>query len=601
MRTINIKFLQDHGVHYGHLTRKRHPKFSPYIAGEKQGVHIINLNETLKKLKKTYDFVFKLASEGKRILYICTKPYTRDIIQREAERSGNFYINSRWLGGMLTNSTTIRQSINKLKNIESLAEKNYENIIKKEASKKEKERKKLDALFRGISNMHRPPAAAFIIDIQREKIALSEVIKSNISIIAVTDTNTNPELVDYPIPGNDDSIKTIDLFCQIISAASIKGRAVFDQQKKEIKAIEIERIKNTKVNNIEAIKTKNTKKAKVNNLEEVKNTKKIKVNNTEKLQTKDSKKTNANPSTKLENKENSAEKKTAIKTEEQVLQKKKMILPTLVKELRHITSAPLMDCKRALEESNGDIKQAQQNLRKKGKILANKKSSREAEEGVVVINSIPQQKRIAMIQLACETDFVARNENFQTVAENLASLLAKEGTDNFNDKQIKNTSVKNYIIEKILEIRENIVINQVVQWIYSENSIVNSYLHHNKKIGVLVELEGKSSEEASAIAKDICLHIAANKVHYIAEKDLPSEVLEKEKQFFIEQASQSGKPAEIVETMVLGKMKKFIKEICLLQQPFIKDTEITVEQYLEQQSKKLGQKFKIKKFSKFSF
>ena len=244
MQIINVKFLQDNGVQYGHLAHKRHPKFNPYILGKKGGIHIINLNQTLQKLKEAYDFVYKLTSEGGKILYICTKPYVRDIVKREAERSGNFYINYRWLGGMLTNSTTIRQSINKLKDIESIAGKDYDylGILKKEASKKEKTRKKLDNLFRGIRNMFRLPAAAFIIDIQKEKIALAEVIKSNIPVIAITDTNTNPELANYPVPGNDDSLKTIDLFCQVISAASISGKAVFDKQKEELKSVKKETI-----------------------------------------------------------------------------------------------------------------------------------------------------------------------------------------------------------------------------------------------------------------------------------------------------------------------------------------------------------------------
>lgn len=278
-----------------------------------------------------------------------------------------------------------------------------------------------------------------------------------------------------------------------------------------------------------------------------------------------------------------------------------MIPPSLVKELRHITSAPLMECKKALEESNGDLQEAQQNLRKKGKVLADKKSTREAEEGVVIIHSHPKEKKIAMLQLACETDFVARNENFQKIAEKLVHLLTSEGIEDFEEKQIENTSVKDYIIEKISEIRENIIISQKVQWSYNENSIVSSYLHHNKKIGTLIELTGNPNEAANQVAKDICLHLAANKVQCLAEKNLPAEILEKEKQFLIEQANQSGKPMAIVEKMVVGKLKKFVKEVCLLEQPFLKDPEISVQKYLENKSKELDQSFQIKRFAKFNF
>jgi elongation factor Ts len=278
-----------------------------------------------------------------------------------------------------------------------------------------------------------------------------------------------------------------------------------------------------------------------------------------------------------------------------------MISLNLVKELRHITSAPLMDCKRALEESNGDLEQAQQNLRKQGKILANKKSSREATEGLVNIYNIAEENKIAMLKIACETDFVARNENFQEIADKLVILLANEGAENFEEKQLEGTSVKDYIVEKISELRENVVLGGLEQWSYGDDVTVSSYLHHNKKIGTLVELSAPSSEQSQLVAKDICLHIAANRVQCIAEQDLPAEIVEKEKQFLIEQAEQSGKPAEIIEKMIQGKLKKFTKEVCLLEQAFLKDPEVNVRQYLEQQSKALGQDFQIKKFSKFSF
>ena len=278
-----------------------------------------------------------------------------------------------------------------------------------------------------------------------------------------------------------------------------------------------------------------------------------------------------------------------------------MILASLVKELRYITSAPLMDCKKALEESNGNLEQAQQVLRKKGKILANKKSSREAKEGVIAIYSSVEHKKIGMLKLACETDFVARNEKFQIIAERLTKLLALEGAKNFEEKKLAGLKIKDYIIEKIANIRENIVISQIVQWKYADNSIINSYLHHNKKIGALVELEGDTNEQTLLVAKDLCLHIAANPVECIDENDLSPESLAKEKRFLINQASQSNKPAKILEKIVEGKLKKFKKEMCLLEQPFLKNTEISVREFLTTQSKSLNQNLRVKKFIKFNF
>ena len=238
MSIIDLKFLKEAGAHYGHISHKRHPKAEPYILGKQGNIHIINLKETLQKLEAAYKFVYNLAKDGKKILYVCTKPYARKIIEREAKRSKNHYVNFRWLGGTLTNSVTIRQSIKKLEEIDRLAQDGYVNMLKKEISKKEKEKKKLDALLGGIRYMFRDPAAVFIIDVHKEKIALNEVKKKKIPVVALVDTNVNPELVDYPVPGNDDSPKTIDLFCQVISAAAIEGRAVFEKfredQKQEI-------------------------------------------------------------------------------------------------------------------------------------------------------------------------------------------------------------------------------------------------------------------------------------------------------------------------------------------------------------------------------
>ena len=235
MSVIDLKFLKEAGVHYGHLSHKRHPKAEPYILGKQGNIHIINLKETLQKLEKSYKFVYDLAKDGKKILYVCTKPYARKIIEREAKRSKNYYVNFRWLGGTLTNSVTIRKSIKKLEEIDRLAKDGYVNMLKKEISKKEKERKKLEALLGGIRYMFRDPAAVFIIDVHKEKIALNEVKKKKIPVIALVDTNVNPELVDYPVPGNDDSPKTIDLFCQVISAAAIEGKAVFEKFREDQK------------------------------------------------------------------------------------------------------------------------------------------------------------------------------------------------------------------------------------------------------------------------------------------------------------------------------------------------------------------------------
>ena len=193
-------------------------------AANLSSAEVVRLKEDIKRLNPKA-LIPSLSSIDARRLYFLMIEYMFFSDDDFAKRSKNHYVNFRWLGGTLTNSVTIRQSIKKLEEIDRLAQDGYVNMLKKEISKKEKEKKKLDALLGGIRYMFRDPAAVFIIDVHKEKIALNEVKKKKIPVVALVDTNVNPELVDYPVPGNDDSPKTIDLFCQVISAAAIEGRA----------------------------------------------------------------------------------------------------------------------------------------------------------------------------------------------------------------------------------------------------------------------------------------------------------------------------------------------------------------------------------------
>ena len=245
MAAISIKHLFEAGAHFGHKTKKWHPKMKEYIYGAKSGIYIIDLQQTLKKLRAAYEYVYHISANGGKILLIGTKFQAREVIEEEAKRSGSFYVNLRWLGGMLTNFTTIKQSIGKLKKLEEIAgpEKDYLGVLKKEAVRMERSRKKLEAVLRGIVELRKKPAAVFIIDIRRESIALKEAQKLGIPVIAVVDTNCDPRGVDYIIPGNDDSVHCIKLFTTIIASAAIEGRKVFDTKVAEIKA-EKEKIDN---------------------------------------------------------------------------------------------------------------------------------------------------------------------------------------------------------------------------------------------------------------------------------------------------------------------------------------------------------------------
>ncbi len=212
---VSFKDLLGTGAHFGHVTRKWHPNYEPYILMERNGVHIINLDETVKHLNTAIEFVKKIVEKNGEILFVGTKKQARDIVQQEADRCGMFYIVERWLGGTLTNFSTIKKSIKRLKALEKEGSSIYENLTKKEIQMLNRERLKLSDQHRGIKDMRRLPNAVVIVDVDREVTALEEAIRLEIPVIALVDTNCDPRIVDYPIPANDDSIRTIQI---IISA-----------------------------------------------------------------------------------------------------------------------------------------------------------------------------------------------------------------------------------------------------------------------------------------------------------------------------------------------------------------------------------------------
>ena len=215
MSEVNFENLLSTGAHFGHVTRKWHPSYEPFILMEKNGVHIINLEETLAKLKKAQEFLSDLVKKNGEVLFVGTKKQAKDIVQQEADRCGMFYVVERWLGGTLTNFSTIKKSIKRLQLLEKEGSTIYENLTKKEIQKLNRERVKLADQHRGIKDMRRVPDVVIIVDANFESTAVQEALRLEIPVIAIVDTNTDPTIVSHAIPANDDSIRTIQL---IISA-----------------------------------------------------------------------------------------------------------------------------------------------------------------------------------------------------------------------------------------------------------------------------------------------------------------------------------------------------------------------------------------------
>ena len=225
MAVISMKQLLEAGVHFGHQTRRWNPKMAPYIFTERNGIYIIDLQKTVKKLNEAYMFVRDIAAEGGDILFVGTKKQAQDSIKEEAEHCGMPYVNARWLGGMLTNFTTIKQRIKRLAQLQAMKEDGtFDLLPKKEVAKYELEIEKLEKYIGGITEMKKQPAAMFIVDPRKEKIAVAEAKKLGIPVIAIVDTNCDPDDVDYVIPGNDDAIRAVKLIAGAMADAIIAGR-----------------------------------------------------------------------------------------------------------------------------------------------------------------------------------------------------------------------------------------------------------------------------------------------------------------------------------------------------------------------------------------
>ncbi|MDR2436955.1 MAG: 30S ribosomal protein S2 [Endomicrobium sp.] len=267
MANITMKALLEAGVHFGHQTRRWNPKMSKFIFGTRNKIHIIDLQKTLKELKKNYKVVRDLVAEGKEIIFVGTKKQAQVPVKEEAKRCGAFFVAERWLGGTLTNFETLKKSIARYKEIEKMkADGVFQILSKKEQSQIERERTRLEKSLEGLKDMTKLPGLMFVVDSHEESTAVCEARKLNIPIVAICDTNCDPNLVDYPIPGNDDAIRAVKLFCSIIGEAVLEGKGV--TEKKEGESVQVSAVAEPAKEevNVEENKEKPSQEGEANNV-----------------------------------------------------------------------------------------------------------------------------------------------------------------------------------------------------------------------------------------------------------------------------------------------------------------------------------------------
>lgn len=224
MSRVELEALLQAGAHFGHITRRWNPKMKPYIFMERNGIHIIDLKKTQEMLDAACNAVSNIIAQGRKPLFVATKQQAKEVVREEAVRSNAFYVTERWLGGMLTNFTTIRKSVKRLTNIEKMeSDGTFEKVTKKERLFLDREREKLQKVLAGVVEMSRLPGLVFVVDVKKEAIAVKEAHRLNIPVVAIVDTNTDPDLVDFPIPANDDALKAVQLITKTIADAVLEG------------------------------------------------------------------------------------------------------------------------------------------------------------------------------------------------------------------------------------------------------------------------------------------------------------------------------------------------------------------------------------------
>ena len=253
MSVISMKQLLEAGVHFGHQTRRWNPKMAEYIFTERNGIYIIDLQKTVKKVEEAYFFIREIAMNGDDVLYVGTKKQAQDSIKEEAERSGQYYVNARWLGGMLTNFKTIRKRIDRLNQLENMEQNGLFDVLpKKEVIKLKAEMEKLEKYLGGIKNMKKLPGAMFIVDPRKERNAILEARKLGIPVVAIVDTNCDPDEVDYVIPGNDDAIRAVKLIASKVADAILEGRQGEQLESEDAQAVSDEEAKINEDDAVEA-------------------------------------------------------------------------------------------------------------------------------------------------------------------------------------------------------------------------------------------------------------------------------------------------------------------------------------------------------------
>ena len=542
MPTVSMRQLLEAGVHFGHQTRRWNPKMKPYIFAERNGIHIIDLAQTVKRLDAALEFVTETVARGESVLFVGTKKQAQEPVMQEAIRAGQPYVTKRWLGGMMTNFVTIRKRIGLLDQLEArqLAG-DFDRLPKKEAALLTEELNKLQATLGGIRKMKRQPGAIFIVDPHRERIAVTEANKLEIPVVGTGDTNVDPDELDYIIPANDDAIRSIRLLCQLVADAAIEGarqRAAHSSAEPEApeaaSAVEEAGFDESAAADLVAQLTAGgtlsfDPDSTTTSCPAPRRPTAVPRRRRGPPRPPRRPRPPADPGARPMQPGPAARRRLRRRAgttrqpparPDRAPSRHRSTHPwrspaDAVKELRERTGAGMMDCKRALEETGGDMDKAVALLREKGLAAAAKKAGRDAREGLVSSYIHTGGRVGVLIEVNCETDFVARTDEFQK------------------------------------------------------------------------------------LVRDLAMQVAGLAPQYVDVDRIPEDVLLAKKAALAADESVQAKPEAIREKIVEGQLAKWYKEVCLLEQPF-RDEDRTVRDLVTEKIATIGENIRVRRFVRYA-
>ena len=531
---VTMRELLEAGVHFGHQTRRWNPKMRRFIFGERGGIYIIDLQKTLESLEEAESFVRNLGERGGTVLFVGTKKQAQDSVEEEAKRTGMPYVNHRWLGGLLTNWRTISERIEHLHELRRLRDENQLELLPpKERISMQNELEKLEANLGGVADMRKQPDAIFIVDLRKEQLAVREARRLGMPVIALVDTNCDPDEADFVIPGNDDAIRSCSLIVHALGEAIAEGK---------------QRAKPADFAPAPAEETQPGAGAGGSRGARGRS------------------RARAGRRAGAGARARSCPRHAGGGVVSQV-----QISASLVKELRDRTGAGMMAAKRALEETGGDVEAAQRLLREQGMAAAGKKAGRATTEGEVLATVSGNVG--AIVAVGCETEPVSKNEEFLSFAEAALEAVEANGPEALEGLEERR-------LELIAKIGENVELVGGTRMEAGEGELLAEYVHPPaNKIGVLVRVKGSDGTAARRLA----MHISFAAPRYRSVEEVPAEELANERSIYENQADVQSKPEEVRAKIVEGRLRKeFLSGVALSEQAWIHDPSLTAGKALEE-------------------